>query len=155
MVNSSFKILQVGKALPEILLRDAPDLVGRPVGDVLKIVKPILAGWDWPTLQRLADQKFYLTPVPFDDTVTGAYIEQRDVKFKGNMIQISGDKAMFVLSPDAENIHELSGMGLTMSDLPLHSFQRDVVFLGEHIACLLYTSPSPRDLSTSRMPSSA
>ena len=24
-----------------------------------------------------------------------------------------------------------------------------------HITCLLYTSPSPRDLSTSRMPSSA
>ena len=26
---------------------------------------------------------------------------------------------------------------------------------GRHIGCLLYTSPSPRDLSTSRMPSSA
>ena len=26
---------------------------------------------------------------------------------------------------------------------------------GEQISCLLYTSPSPRDLSTSRMPSSA
>ena len=26
---------------------------------------------------------------------------------------------------------------------------------GQLIACLLYTSPSPRDLSTSRMPSSA
>ena len=25
----------------------------------------------------------------------------------------------------------------------------------EHYSCLLYTSPSPRDLSTSRMPSSA
>ena len=25
----------------------------------------------------------------------------------------------------------------------------------DHIGCLLYTSPSPRDLSTSRMPSSA
>ena len=25
----------------------------------------------------------------------------------------------------------------------------------QHIGCLLYTSPSPRDLSTSRMPSSA
>ena len=24
-----------------------------------------------------------------------------------------------------------------------------------HVSCLLYTSPSPRDLSTSRMPSSA
>ena len=27
--------------------------------------------------------------------------------------------------------------------------------MGEPTACLLYTSPSPRDLSTSRMPSSA
>ena len=26
---------------------------------------------------------------------------------------------------------------------------------GQQVACLLYTSPSPRDLSTSRMPSSA
>ena len=28
-------------------------------------------------------------------------------------------------------------------------------YLGENESCLLYTSPSPRDLSTSRMPSSA
>ena len=28
-------------------------------------------------------------------------------------------------------------------------------FLDQHVICLLYTSPSPRDLSTSRMPSSA
>ena len=27
--------------------------------------------------------------------------------------------------------------------------------LADHLVCLLYTSPSPRDLSTSRMPSSA
>eukprot|EP00831_Metopus_contortus_P074466 TRINITY_DN68015_c0_g1_i1.p2 TRINITY_DN68015_c0_g1~~TRINITY_DN68015_c0_g1_i1.p2 ORF type:complete len:113 (+),score=30.35 TRINITY_DN68015_c0_g1_i1:56-394(+) len=27
--------------------------------------------------------------------------------------------------------------------------------IGEYLDCLLYTSPSPRDLSTSRMPSSA
>ena len=30
-----------------------------------------------------------------------------------------------------------------------------IVWRGEQLACLLYTSPSPRDLSTSRMPSSA
>ena len=29
------------------------------------------------------------------------------------------------------------------------------LFLGQRSGCLLYTSPSPRDLSTSRMPSSA
>ena len=31
----------------------------------------------------------------------------------------------------------------------------DVFPTAMHISCLLYTSPSPRDLSTSRMPSSA
>ena len=30
-----------------------------------------------------------------------------------------------------------------------------ILKIGQYISCLLYTSPSPRDLSTSRMPSSA
>ena len=33
--------------------------------------------------------------------------------------------------------------------------KRYVIVSEEHMVCLLYTSPSPRDLSTSRMPSSA
>ena len=33
--------------------------------------------------------------------------------------------------------------------------QRLTWFLAQYWGCLLYTSPSPRDLSTSRMPSSA
>ena len=32
---------------------------------------------------------------------------------------------------------------------------QDAAFFVKHMNCLLYTSPSPRDLSTSRMPSSA
>ena len=31
----------------------------------------------------------------------------------------------------------------------------DLALNAQQVACLLYTSPSPRDLSTSRMPSSA
>ena len=31
----------------------------------------------------------------------------------------------------------------------------DILLVGNSYTCLLYTSPSPRDLSTSRMPSSA
>lgn len=79
--------------------------------------------------------------MPFVDPITGAKIEANDIKFKGNIIQIAeGGDVMFVLSPDAENISELTQMGLTMSDLPLHSFQRDVVFLGEHIASEVRTA---------------
>ena len=33
--------------------------------------------------------------------------------------------------------------------------ERQYILLDQNIDCLLYTSPSPRDLSTSRMPSSA
>ena len=140
MVNENFKIIQVGRALPEMLLRDYEDLVGLYVGEVLKIERPILAGFAWPTLQRLADQKFFLKVEPFDDEMTGARIEASDVKFKGNIIMMPKGGAMFILSPDADNITELNQMGLTMSDLPLHSFQRDVVFLGEHIASEVRTA---------------
>ena len=42
--------------------------------------------------------------------------------------------------------------GLTLSDLDENFLQLEIAPLSN---CLLYTSPSPRDLSTSRMPSSA
>ena len=35
------------------------------------------------------------------------------------------------------------------------ALERNLWSVGQEIICLLYTSPSPRDLSTSRMPSSA
>ena len=45
-----------------------------------------------------------------------------------------------------------------ISSLPIQGYE-DIKFtiamMGEDDGCLLYTSPSPRDLSTSRMPSSA
>ena len=40
--------------------------------------------------------------------------------------------------------------GLDLHETPELDFTRD-----EHVVCLLYTSPSPRDPKTSRMPSSA
>jgi len=49
--------------------------------------------------------------------------------------------------------------GWTLGQTGIVTDARDRVYLfnrGEHpLICLLYTSPSPRDLSTSRMPSSA
>ena len=41
--------------------------------------------------------------------------------------------------------------GITVFDLS----QRDEDIFGEQSTCLLYTSPSPRDMRRSRMPSSA
>ena len=48
--------------------------------------------------------------------------------------------------------------GCLFSDPPTHTWYRKLIqqsFAPRHVACLLYTSPSPRDATLSRMPSSA
>ena len=65
-------------------------------------------------------------------------------------------KAITIRDPsDLHSIKEdiKKGMVLILRVTPLA--QKDVEKLRKVIDCLLYTSPSPRDLSTSRMPSSA
>ena len=63
--------------------------------------------------------------------------------------------AVFPTNPLGEQ-HEGIATGRDVEWEPLVDFRRmDVSENTIHGACLLYTSPSPRDLSTSRMPSSA
>ena len=44
---------------------------------------------------------------------------------------------------------------LSTTEPPSYDFDSDLEILGQVGPCLLYTSPSPRDISGSRMPSSA
>ena len=68
--------------------------------------------------------------------------------------------APFSLSPfliSAYDLQEMTELTAPFSELMI-GISQNWEFLEHHlepIACLLYTSPSPRDLSTSRMPSSA
>ena len=54
-------------------------------------------------------------------------------------------------------MHPVNYYDLTVADIPVHStaFRPTDDDALKQNPCLLYTSPSPRDLSTSRMPSSA
>ena len=56
-------------------------------------------------------------------------------------------------SPDAMAVFE--GAEGTLILMRNHEVSDGDTTDGPYVACLLYTSPSPRDLSTSRMPSSA
>ena len=79
----------------------------------------------------------------------------------------SAENISKVLSEALPYIQKFSGKtivikygGSAMNETYLRkSFARDIVLMKtvgiNPIICLLYTSPSPRDLSTSRMPSSA
>ena len=57
-------------------------------------------------------------------------------------------KVVAVFSRMLDNVVEVHG-------LPLTQQANEILYKRRHGICLLYTSPSPRDLSTSRMPSSA
>ena len=70
-------------------------------------------------------------------------------------VYVIEDTVNFAIKGEVENYHQKLAQG-TLSLL-----NKRVAGLDEHSrgqvvdSCLLYTSPSPRDLSTSRMPSSA
>ena len=65
----------------------------------------------------------------------------------------------------SDNLHHSGGTICEPVDLPVNKRHFDMVyshikysdkpFMGSVTACLLYTSPSPRDRTRSRMPSSA
>ena len=66
-------------------------------------------------------------------------------------IALTPGKRVLFLTKDLELIRRqlYEGLDLRMVDLKVGDLLDDIN------TCLLYTSPSPRDLSTSRMPSSA
>ena len=62
----------------------------------------------------------------------------------------------YLYGANAETAHTIHGFGMGASVVALFSRVGGGIFTkSADVGCLLYTSPSPRDLSTSRMPSSA
>ena len=136
LVDRDFIILQVGSSLPSLLNHSSKELTGQKIGAILEISRPVLGSeWNWKALSKLTDQHFFLAPLSHQGATLHKKVSMAEsaIKFKGSMIKIAGDKVMFVLCPNIRNVVELNQMGLTMSDLPLISCQRDAVFLGEYI----------------------
>ena len=80
---------------------------------------------------------------------------KKPIIYSGGGVINSGPEASNVL----RELVELTGFPITSTLQGLGAYPGDdnqfLGMLGMHGTCLLYTSPSPRDLSTSRMPSSA
>ena len=82
-------------------------------------------------------------------TVTGPFCGNRGTVLVGQGRGV-GDGAVFV---DARGGGQGHRSGVV--DIVDRGFHRGLDRVDRFEVCLLYTSPSPRDLSTSRMPSSA
>ena len=75
---------------------------------------------------------------------------------QGKSIMLAAQKAAAKDEPSADDIYEIGCVANILQMLKLPDGTVKVLVEGAQRArCLLYTSPSPRDLSTSRMPSSA
>jgi hypothetical protein len=131
VVDEDFTVVQVGCSLGDLISVPAEVLESgaKNVSEVLEIVKPPCCQFAWHSIRKLQEQIFYMESL-------GEKRNGGRVKLKGNVITISTSpfRAMFSLSPDVKNMNDMKKMNLTLSDLPLISFQRESVFLGEHIA---------------------
>ena len=70
---------------------------------------------------------------------------------KGKVVEVGMGSCLNLPFYDANQVREVIGI-----EPDAHIWKRGAALRkASPISCLLYTSPSPRDLSTSRMPSSA
>ena len=76
----------------------------------------------------------------------------RELPLIAHVVNITKPKVNQTLISANRNLEEYANFGKVISD-DLEGYQGPLAGISK--ACLLYTSPSPRDLSTSRMPSSA
>lgn len=123
VLDHRFIIIQAGTALSKLI--GLTNLVGRSATDIFEIRRPVLGTWDYDTIRKFADQTFFF------QTSVG----RKKSQLKAHFINLSTKpkRVLVTIAPDAKNTEQLTAMDLTMSDLPMHTFQRDAIFLGEHM----------------------
>jgi class 3 adenylate cyclase len=150
ILGRDFTVKQVGKDIPRVLQLSEDDLVGKHIGDSLKVTLPMGASWSWDWLRKLEDQSFTVKPVR--DTEEDEDDEDAvKLIFKASAVLISDHpiEAMLIMTPDANNLSELRHMKLTLSDLPVHGAHRDAVFLREHLSTQMNNALKMEKLSRS------
>ena len=129
VIDNDFRIIQVGNSLSSLMENEF--LIDRCISDIFTITGPIPSfgkKWDWEMLEKMKGKTIFLEGL--DATST-----HQKPKIKGSIIELlkaPERQVMLALSPNVKNLSELEDMNLSMTDLPLHSCQRDAVLLGEH-----------------------
>lgn len=129
VINEDFRIIQIGNRLARLIENEF--LIGKCVSDILTITGPIPSfgkKWDWRVLDKMKEKTIFFEALYSNSSFLKP-------KIKGSMIELmkAPKRQVFLaLSPNVKNLSELETMNLSMTDLPIHSCQRDAVLLGEH-----------------------
>ena len=102
-------------------------------------------------LAKLKSKKSLVVKAGFDPTAPDLHLGHTVLINKLRHFQQLGHQIIFLIGDFTGMIGDPSGKNKTRPALD----QSEIKENAKTYNCLLYTSPSPRDLSTSRMPSSA
>jgi len=129
VINEDFRIVQIGNSLARLM--ENQFLIDKCISDLFTITGPIPSfgkKWDWKVMDKMKEKTIFL-----EGLYSNSFYQKP--KIKGSMIELSkapNRQVLLALSPNVKNLSELEAMNLSMTDLPLHSCQRDAVLLGEH-----------------------
>jgi signal transduction histidine kinase len=142
-VDSSLRMTQCGERLTSILKSDMTTLSTQPLIELFSWQHPATMNWNWNSLRAFAasggnaGSEIEICALPPDLVIYESFTRSPNLLLRGNLLLTAlpdgRESALFLVNPDLQNLQELSRMNLTLSDLTKHSFQRDVVLLGEHV----------------------
>jgi hypothetical protein len=107
------------------------------IDDLFVFQNPFNAKWCWNTIISLHDSCIELL-TECKRKKDGIVV---DVLFRGEIMILDPSKdhgviehcVMLLLSPAVNNLEELEKLEMKLTDFSIHSFQRDVIILGEHM----------------------
>lgn len=140
-LDSNMQIVQVGAKLKDYLSKDS--LEQNPAASkYFQFLLPQSHVFSWANLKQLRDTSVELVLLS-DQAVHGdnsrnscPHPQHRDIRrfFRGQVyFPQAGDAVLLLLSPEIRDTRDLKKLGLALNDLPLHSFQRDNIMIGEQL----------------------
>lgn len=131
VISQKLELIQFGAQLQDFLQLHSLEKHVYPVEEVFCFQTPPDLTWSWGNLLSLEDSCIELVAARLEGNVI----------FRGNVMildpqsdpNIEESCAMILLTPVVYSLDEMESMKMRLSDFPNHSFQRDLIVLGQHM----------------------
>ncbi|GFR74112.1 soluble guanylate cyclase subunit [Elysia marginata] len=126
--DQNLYITQLGQSLAKFI---APEVAskGKKFETYFEVVRPVVK-YTFSSILSRVNSSFLIRTRSGRSTENHRLSE--DLELKGQMVFLQeSDSILFLGSPSVENLDELIGKGIYISDIPIHDATRDVILVGE------------------------
>ncbi|MEE6509718.1 hypothetical protein FKM82_027463 [Ascaphus truei] len=127
MFDKDMAMLQIGNGVKKLLNRR--DFPGKSsFEEYFEILSPKISS-TFSGIMTMLNMQFIIKVKKWDTTIEKSL---KAMNLKGQMIYVFESSAiLFLGSPCVDRLHDFTGHGLYLSDIPIHNALRDVVLIGE------------------------